>query len=246
MQPFHQISTTRTGPVCLLAIALFLVTISPLAAQSPEEPPQDRQRRQSFEDSAVMTADFQQPDSLEAPAMTDFEDGLSNAFSEGLDLLNFDGEGTWYSRLEQQLGDVDFTRLAGSLAIVLGGYFGFVWLTRRLGGGASRNLPQEVVEVLGQSPFGPKKTLQLVRLGSKLLLLIHSSEGTQLAGEINDPHEVEYLVSLCCGKKTNRSAISIRKASTGSTPQPTTDLRKILRQLQGAQEDNSPGSVFEA
>ena len=246
MKPNHPHPMRKFWPGCFAFIAMTTAILGTLTAQIPGEYHQNLPLPESPADSLVVTADFQQSDPVDGPNLADIDDPVTDRFNEGLSLLDFGGEGTWYSRLEQQMGDVDFMRLAGSLAIVLGGYFGFVWLTRRFGRGASRNLPQEVVEVLGQSPFGPKKTLQLVRLGSKLLLLIHSSEGTQLAGEINDPHEVEYLVSLCCGKKSNRSAIAIRKASTGGVSQPTTDLKKILRQLQGAHDDNSTGSVFEA
>ncbi len=137
--------------------------------------------------------------------------------------------------------------MLGSLAIVVGGYLGFVWLTRKLGTGGSQGLPQEVVEVLGQSPFGPKKSLQLVWLGSKLLLLMNNQDGSQTIGEITDPHEVEYLVLLCAGRKANRSAIAIRTAASATTNTgPNSDLKKILRQLERVTDGAGNGSVFEA
>ena len=80
----------------------------------------------------------------------------------------------------------DVARMIGSLALVLGGYFGLVWVSRHFGGGKGK-VPKEVLEVLGQTPFGPKKHLQIVRLGSKLLLLINGPEGIHPIGEITDP-----------------------------------------------------------
>jgi len=63
-------------------------------------------------------------------------------------------------------------KVIGGLAVVLGGYFGLLWLIRRFNFAPSRGIPSEVIEVLGVAPFGPRKNLQLVRLGSKLLLLM--------------------------------------------------------------------------
>ena len=169
----------------------------------------------------------------------------SNEF--GLDFLNSQSASSWFGGLKKQAHDVQLPKVIGSLAIVLGGYLGFVWLTRKMGGNANHGLPQEVVEVLGHTPFGAKKTLQLVRLGSKLLLLMNSPEGTQSIGEITDPHEVEYLISLCGGKKMSRSAVAIRKAS--SSPVPTNagaDLKRVLQQLQRTVDVNGNHSVFEA
>ena len=114
----------------------------------------------------------------------------------------------------------DAARMIGSLALVLGGYFGLVWVSRHFGGDGK--VPKEVVEVLGQTPFGPKKHLQIVRLGSKLLLLINGPEGTHPIGEITDPQEVEYLASLCPGRKTASAAnvLRIAKATTAQSAVP--------------------------
>jgi flagellar biogenesis protein FliO len=150
----------------------------------------------------------------------------------------------WYSTLTSNLSNANVPKIVGSLAIVLGGYFGFVWLIRRLNPAASMGLPQEVVEVLGQAPFGNRKHLQLVRLGSKLLLLTNGADGIQSIGEINDPNEVDYLASLCGGKRHGRSAIAIGKA-TSNNSRTSNEIRQILRQLKSS-TNQSPDSVFEA
>ncbi len=110
--------------------------------------------------------------------------------------------GSWGERLKQKFAGADVQKMIGSLAIVLGGYFGFVWVWRRFSPGGSGGLPSEVLQVVGQTTFGPKKTLQLVRLGTKLLLLINGPEGTHPIGEITDPTEVEHITSLCSGRGT--------------------------------------------
>ena len=124
-------------------------------------------------------------------------------------------DGQWQDKFGSYFQNFDAARMIGSLALVLGGYFGLVWISRHFGGGNGK-VPQEVVEVLGQTPFGPKKHLQIVRLGSKLLLLINGPEGTHPIGEITDPQEVEYLASLCPGRKTASAAnvLRIAKAAT--------------------------------
>jgi len=127
--------------------------------------------------------------------------------------------GEWKDKFGSYFHNFDAARMIGSLALVLGGYFGLVWVSRHFGGGNGK-VPKEVVEVLGQTSFGPKKHLQIVRLGSKLLLLINGPEGTHPIGEITDPQEVEYLASLCSGKKTT-SADNVLRIAKAATSQNT-------------------------
>ncbi len=94
-------------------------------------------------------------------------------------------------------GKLNITKMLSSLAIVLGGYFAFVWIVRKLNPGANSQLPPDVVQVLGQTPFGQRQTLQVVRLGSKLVLLLNGAEGTFPMGEITDPSEVHRLTAMC-------------------------------------------------
>jgi len=132
-------------------------------------------------------------------------------------------EGQWKDKVGSYFQNFDATRMFGSLALVLGGYFSLVWVSRQFGGGNGK-MPKEVVEVLGQTPFGPKKHLQIVRLGSKLLLLINGPEGTHPIGEITDPEEVEYLASLCSGRKTANAANVLRIAKAATSRNATPDV----------------------
>ena len=224
------------------------------------------------EDSRVAPVDFQPmeiPDqgtaeseatssiASDIPAAEDFS-VPDDLYSELLEAENADQ--SFMTGVREQFADLDLARMLGSLAIVLGGYFGVVWLMRKINPSASKGLPLEVVEVMGATPFGPKKHLQVVRLGSKLLLLINSPEGSQLIGEVSDPEEVDYLASLCGGKRRNRMArpsvartasranpAQPRGATAQQTAPPVADnLRDVLQQLQNVVRTQPNGSVFEA
>lgn len=179
-----------------------------------------------------------------------FADDLTQSLREG-------NGASWMADIKSALGGADIGKVISSLAIVLGGYFGFVWLMRKINPKGSLGLPQEVVEVLGQTSFGAGKKLQLVRLGSKLLLLMNSNEGTQTIGEITDPGEVEYLASLCGAGRSTKSVLRHQKASspqptnipsitpTSVAPQVTGDLKQIIQQLRNV-ADKTATSIFEA
>ncbi len=166
------------------------------------------------------------------------------------------GAESWIEKLKTFAASSDIGRMLGSLALVLGLYFGFVWIMRKLSPSGNQNVPREVLELMGQIPFGPKRNLQLIRLGSKLLLIINSAEGSQAIGEITDPNEVEYLVSLCSGRRhpfqpKMRSAPTTAAAPptpqappTQSQAQQQNNLANILRTLDLS--TNSNNSVFEA
>ena len=118
-------------------------------------------------------------------------------------------QGGWLERLSSMLGGADIKKIGGSLSIVLGGYLGLVWLLRKVNPAGNKGIPAEVLEVVGNAPLDNRQNLQLVRLGSKLLLMIHGPDGTQPIGEVTDPAEVDHLVSLCNGRtRTANSAIN--------------------------------------
>jgi flagellar biogenesis protein FliO len=194
---------------------------------------------------------------------------LKDTTSEKLSGLaaTFERDGGVVEKVTSLFGSTDISRMLGSLTLVLGIYFAFVWVMRKINPAANAGLPPEVIEVMGQVPFGPKRNLQLVRLGSKLLLLMNSPEGTQPIGEITDPVEVEYLTSICPGKRKtgSRSLAAIQNAAArianarptpapvpnpapapAAAPNPTTqsNLANILRTLDQATKQGS--AIFEA
>lgn len=147
----------------------------------------------------------------------------------------------------------DVGRMLSSLALVVGCYLGFVWFMRKLSPSGNRQLPVEVVQILGRLPFGAKQHLQLIRLGSKLVLLLNGPDGTQPVGEVTNPHEVEQLIAFCGNKQRLQRPI----ASLPPTPAPTiaapappaetthSGLAGVLRSLENSNR-NSRYRSFEA
>ncbi len=272
---FKNIASVRIRPwLVIVAAFVFLSCDSMLSAQQEFEQSFDAQDTSSVhEDTHVAPADFQPmeipqdgsvneagPESLasDIPAVEDFTVS-DEIFAELVEAENSDS--SFLAGVSGQFADLDLAKMLGSLAIVLGGYFGIVWLLRKINPTSSRGLPVEVVEVLGATPFGPKKHLQVIRLGSKLLLLINSAEGSQLIGEVSDPQEVEYLASLCTVKRRKQTVshpvarpVSVpanqpnRSSMADQQPAPPAadNLRDVLQQLQNVVRSQPNGSVFEA
>jgi polysaccharide pyruvyl transferase WcaK-like protein len=93
-----------------------------------------------------------------------------------------------------------------------------------------------------------KQNLQLVRLGSKLLLLIHGPEGTHSIGEISNPNEVEYLTQLCSQRRGRKGPTAFRKFSEGPMREPQSNiaLDSLLKNLQLALQRTPARTEYEA
>lgn len=87
-------------------------------------------------------------------------------------------------------------RTVGSVLVVLGG----CWVALHFAAGRRRNSGLEahgIVELLGQWPIAGKHQLHLVRIGSRLLLLAAAQDSLTCLLEINEPAEVERVMSAC-------------------------------------------------
>ena len=132
----------------------------------------------------------------------------SNPVWQGEEVVDFEADSgplKWTETIQEKFSSLNIKKVVSSLAIVIGGYLGFVWLTRKFGGESGKGLPSEVFEVVGTAPLNPKQSLQLVRLGSKLLVLVSGDEGVSPIAEVTDPDEVEYLTGVCNQKGSSRS-----------------------------------------
>lgn len=89
------------------------------------------------------------------------------------------------------------TATGGGLAIAVGLLLSTLWLVRSCAPKSARPLPRDVVEVLGRAPLGAKQTTQLVRVGSKLVLVAITPEGAKTLTEVTDPGEVQRLIASC-------------------------------------------------
>jgi flagellar biogenesis protein FliO len=89
------------------------------------------------------------------------------------------------------------TSIASSLAVVLGLFFVVAWLAKRNAPKGAMLLPGEVLEVLGRAPLSARQQMHVVRFGNKLVLLGISPAGAEPLAEIDDPVEVERVLSIC-------------------------------------------------
>jgi flagellar biogenesis protein FliO len=112
--------------------------------------------------------------------------------------------------------------VAGALAVVLGLFVVVVWITRRVGPAGSAPLPKEAVELLGRTTVSGQHALQLVRVGSRLLLVALSPQGAATLTEITEPHEVERLTAICLRQRPGSSSatfaqtvVQLERESTG-------------------------------
>ncbi len=84
-----------------------------------------------------------------------------------------------------------------ALFLVVGLVLTLARIWRKTVPGASTQLPAQAVEVLGRRPLAPRESIQLVRIGSRILVLGSSAEGLRPLAEIDDPVEVDYLAGMC-------------------------------------------------
>ena len=87
--------------------------------------------------------------------------------------------------------------LFASLGAVVGLLLASMWGLKRILPKDSSSLPTEVFQVLGRKPLAGRQQAQVVRFGTKVLLLAVSPMGAESLAEITDPAEVERLTGMC-------------------------------------------------
>ncbi len=87
--------------------------------------------------------------------------------------------------------------VVGALAMVLGLFLGFVWVSRKSGRLGRGRLPSDVVQTLGRFPLGHRQELHVVRFGSKVLALAVSATKIEPLGELSHPEEVARITRAC-------------------------------------------------
>lgn len=98
---------------------------------------------------------------------------------------------------EKPTGISAMVTMGSSLAVVLGLFFLVAWGFRKAAPRGSIVLPGEVFEVLGRAPLGARQQVQLLRCGSKLLLVSITPAGAETLTEVTEPVEVDRLAGLC-------------------------------------------------
>ncbi|MDX1947361.1 MAG: flagellar biosynthetic protein FliO [Pirellulaceae bacterium] len=113
----------------------------------------------------------------------------------------------------------------GSLGVVLGLFLLVVWFSRRFAPGGSTLLPKEALELLGRAPLGTRQSMQLVRVGKKLILVAVSPTGTETLTEITDPVEVEHLSALCRRGRADSASASFNQVLSQLAGEPAARTR---------------------
>lgn len=102
-------------------------------------------------------------------------------------------------------------RVAASMTIVLSIFFLVIWFLRRSLPRQARSLPKQAFEILGTATLSSRHTLQLIKIGNRLLLISLAAGGASSLAEISDEVEVERLLSLCQaggrGKEDEKEAV---------------------------------------
>ena len=106
------------------------------------------------------------------------------------------GEKLTFSPVGAQLMPV--LSVMGSLCLVLGAFFLFVLFLKKVGPKHSGNLPGEALENIGRYPLNQKLQLNLIRLGSRLILVAVTPDGgVETITEIENPDEVAEILTQC-------------------------------------------------
>jgi flagellar biogenesis protein FliO len=119
--------------------------------------------------------------------------------------------------------------VVSSLAIVLGLFLAIVWCSKRFAPAGSAQLPREAVELLGRAPLAGRQSMQLIRVGNRLLLVALSAGSAETLSEITDPVEVEYLAGLCRRGKTDSATASFSRALSQMASEPSETTRTRTR-----------------
>jgi flagellar biogenesis protein FliO len=98
----------------------------------------------------------------------------------------------------------NWANVFGALVIVVALIVGGAVALRKHVPLASRSLPVEVVQVLGRRSIDARHSIQLVRCGTRILILANSAQhGLQMLSEVTDPVEVDLLAGMCKQTETN-------------------------------------------
>jgi flagellar biogenesis protein FliO len=119
--------------------------------------------------------------------------------------------------------------IGGSLCVVLSLFFGLAWLTRRGLPKGIGKLPGEVIEVLGKAPLVKGQELQLVRVGSKLLLICVSPTGCETLTEIVELSEVDRLASICRSNSPSSMTTAFNQVLAGVGREPAAGFTGTVR-----------------
>jgi flagellar biogenesis protein FliO len=134
------------------------------------------------------------------------------------------------------------------LVLVLGGIALLFWAARRYLPGMRRMTGSRAVTVLARTYLSPRQSINVVRLGRRILVVGQSADALSALGSISDPEEVSEIVGLCESAGESSSVSSFRKIfqrmdgefaadnSAGGQDIGQEDLSRVRGQLDGLRE----------
>ena len=101
--------------------------------------------------------------------------------------------------------------VGGTLLIVIASFFILALFLRKVSPQGNRALPKEALECLGRYYLTQKHQVQLLRVGSRIVLVSVMPEGVSTLAEITEPDEAVALLGLCRRLDTNSATEFFRK-----------------------------------
>ena len=102
--------------------------------------------------------------------------------------------------------------VGGSLFIVVAAFFLLAALLRKVSPKGNRPLPKEAFECLGRYFLTQKHQLQVLRMGSRIVLVSVMPDGVSTLAEITDPDEAVSFLGLCRRLDNNSATEMFRKS----------------------------------
>ena len=202
----------------IAAIALLTCVCNSVVAQNSGFTP-DPQAGQRLETKVAATPVVPNGNSVIAGFGESTDDFLSRKIAP----KKTETQSARWSLFGQAIGGYPAKKTAATVVLALSISLLALYVLRMKPGQRRGGLPDDVVSMLGQIPFGPNQRLQLVRLGSKLLLITTSQNGSHTLGEITDPEEVLQIESICRNGKFDTIGQTLRnraQAASASNARP--------------------------
>lgn len=152
------------------------------------------------------------------------------------------------------LADLSWAELSGdsvwttaaALAVVLGLFLLLAWVWKRAAPKSAKQLPGEVVSVIGRVPLANKQIAQLVKVGNKLLLVNITPDGAETLTEISDPEEVASILADCEQQSPTSASAAFKEVFDQLAKEPAygflgEEEQLIDRQQLAAAYANTPG-----
>ena len=102
--------------------------------------------------------------------------------------------------------------VGGSLFIVIASFFLLAALLRKVSPKGNRPLPKEAFECLGRYFLTQKHQVQVLRMGSRIVLVSVMPDGVSTLAEITDPDEAVSFLGLCRRLDSNSATEVFRKS----------------------------------